>query len=209
MNDFEKMLAQLKACDVKSNAANAALLARGVVLQAMGALYRACGEEYPSEASFLEVMGGRCVRALVRERGLSAAFEFVRVLGSHAMHDKRVTKNAATAALGYATAIVSAMRDKVAPGSAAHLPGTGMSEAETRKEYIDLFLSEAGWELVGHDDTPQPCKAGTEIKVTGMPPSGQDGYCDYVLYGSRSHRCRLQRYCSQTGSFFLLPGSGV
>ena len=183
MNDFEKMLAQLKACDVKSNAANAALLARGVVLQAMGALYRACGEEYPNEASFLEVMGGRCVRALVRERGLSAAFEFVRVLGSHAMHDKRVTKNAATAALGYAAAIVSAMRDKVAPGSAAHLPRTGMSEAETRKEYIDLFLSEAGWELVGHDNTPQPCKAGTEIKVTGMPPSGQDGFCDYVLYG--------------------------
>ena len=58
-----------------------------------------------------------------------------------------------------------------------------LSEAETRKEYIDLFLSEAGWELVGHDNTPQPCKAGTEIKVTGMPPSGQDGFCDYVLYG--------------------------
>ena len=192
MNDFEKMLAQLKACDVKSNAANAALLARGVVLQAMAALYRACGEEFPGDASFLEIMGGRCVRALVRERGLSAAFEFVRVLGSHAMHDKRVTKNAATAALGYATAIVEAAACAGRPpyqGTAARPEGDGgvrgapalprpLSEAETRKEYIDLFLSEAGWELVGHDNTPQPCRAGTEIKVTGMPPSGQDGYCD-------------------------------
>lgn len=61
--------------------------------------------------------------------------------------------------------------------------GHPLTEAETRKAYIDLLLSEAGWELVGHDNTPQPCKAGTEIKVTGMPPGGQDGYCDYVLYG--------------------------
>lgn len=183
MNDFEKMLAQLKACDVKSNAANAALLTRGVVLQAMGALYRACGEEYPSEASFLEVMGGRCVRALLRERGLSAAFEFVRVLGSHAAHEKHVTKNAAVAAVAYAAAIVEAIQNAIAPGTFKFTMPRPLSEAETRKEYIDLFLSEAGWELVGHDNTPQPCKAGTEIKVTGMPPKGQDGFCDYVLYG--------------------------
>ncbi len=77
------------------------------------------------------------------------------------------------------------MRETVEPkadAEAFEMPRE-LSEAETRKEYIDLFLSEAGWELVGHDNTPQPCKAGTEIKVTGMPPHGQDGYCDYVLYG--------------------------
>lgn len=28
-----------------------------------------------------------------------------------------------------------------------------------------------------------PGKAGVEIRVEGMPPDGQDGYCDYVLFG--------------------------
>lgn len=60
---------------------------------------------------------------------------------------------------------------------------TEYSEVETRKLFIDLMLQDAGWELVGKDNVPLPGKAGTEIKVHGMPK--QDvGYADYVLYGS-------------------------
>ena len=194
MKGFEDMIALLNACAPERDAKNAALTARTVVCQAMAALYRNAGEEMPDSDSFLEMMGGRCVRNLIRERNLAAAFEYVRVLASHALHEKRVTKNAATAAVAYAAAIVEATAawghaalpvDDGGVRGAPALPSMphSLSEAETRKEYIDLFLSEAGWELVGHDNTPQPCKAGTEIKVTGMPPSGQDGYCDYVLYG--------------------------
>ncbi len=193
MNEFEDMIALLKACAPERDAKSAALTARNVVCQAMAALYRNAGETMSDSDSFLEMMGGRCVRDLIRERNLAAAFEYVRVLGSHAMHEKRVTKNAATAAVAYVAAIVEAAAawgrarpaDVGGVGGAPAMPAMPrpLSEAETRKEYIDLFLSEAGWELVGHDNTPQPCRAGTEIKVTGMPPKGQDGFCDYVLYG--------------------------
>ena len=54
-----------------------------------------------------------------------------------------------------------------------------VSEAETRKRYIDLSLKECGWDVL---------REGRELEyeVTGMPastnPSGK-GYVDYVLWG--------------------------
>ena len=64
---------------------------------------------------------------------------------------------------------------------AAPFPTTtpGISEAQTRQYYIDVFLKEAGWSDLedGH---------GKEYPVVGMPtstnPSG-NGYVDYVLWG--------------------------
>ena len=50
------------------------------------------------------------------------------------------------------------------------------SEAQTRDTFIDLLLSEAGWNLsrVGHD---------TEYPVIGMPNNSGEGFIDYVLWG--------------------------
>lgn len=50
-----------------------------------------------------------------------------------------------------------------------------ISEAETRKKYIDIDLLEAGWQI-GTD-----CLE--EVEVTGMPNPTGLGYVDYVLYG--------------------------
>ncbi len=49
------------------------------------------------------------------------------------------------------------------------------SEAETRDEFIDLLLREAGWPLSQPQDR--------EFKVTGMPSSSGVGYVDYMLWG--------------------------
>jgi type I restriction enzyme, R subunit len=49
------------------------------------------------------------------------------------------------------------------------------SEAETRDEYIDLLLKEAGWEL----EEPQD----REFEVAGMPNAEGKGFVDYVLWG--------------------------
>ncbi len=88
----------------------------------------------------------------------------------------------------------------------AQIP-TGISEAETRRLYIDLMLKEAGWEVLDKEGTIKPSKACIEVEVDGMPnkgakvamvneyadqmqvadegtiPSGGKGYCDYVLFG--------------------------
>lgn len=59
-----------------------------------------------------------------------------------------------------------------------------ISEAETRKLYIDLMLKEAGWEVLETEGAIQPSKACIEVEVQGMPNAQGIGYCDYVLFGS-------------------------
>lgn len=62
--------------------------------------------------------------------------------------------------------------------------GVNISEAQTRKLYIDLYLKEAGWKVLDKDNVKLPEKAGIEIKVLGMPNNQGIGFVDYVLYGS-------------------------
>jgi type I restriction enzyme R subunit len=59
-----------------------------------------------------------------------------------------------------------------------------ISEAETRKLFIDLMLKEAGWEVLDTEGSVQPSKACIEVEVQGMPTDTGTGYCDYVLFGS-------------------------
>ncbi len=58
-----------------------------------------------------------------------------------------------------------------------------LSEAETRKQYIDLMLREAGWIVLEKKGLIQPLKACIEIEVDGMPTASKKGYADYVLFG--------------------------
>ena len=59
-----------------------------------------------------------------------------------------------------------------------------ISEAETRKLYIDLMLKEAGWDVLSKEGDIQPSKACIEIEVEGMPNNEGKGYVDYVLFGA-------------------------
>ena len=58
-----------------------------------------------------------------------------------------------------------------------------ISEAETRKLYIDLMLKEAGWDILTTEGAVQRLKACIEVEVKGMPNAHEVGYVDYVLYG--------------------------
>lgn len=57
-----------------------------------------------------------------------------------------------------------------------------ISEAETRKLYIDLLLKEAGWEVLEKEGEIIAGQAGIEIEVNGMPSDSGVGYADYVLF---------------------------
>ena len=58
-----------------------------------------------------------------------------------------------------------------------------ISEAETRRMYIDLMLKEAGWDILTTEGAVQPLKACIEVEVKGMPNAHEVGYVDYVLFG--------------------------
>ncbi len=59
-----------------------------------------------------------------------------------------------------------------------------ISEAETRKLYIDLMLKDAGWQVLEAKGAIEPSKACIEVEVKGMPKGNGVGYADYVLFGS-------------------------
>ena len=61
---------------------------------------------------------------------------------------------------------------------------TGISEAETRRYFIDMMLQEAGWEVLDKEGAIVPLKACIEVKVEGMPTDSREGYADYVLFGA-------------------------
>lgn len=105
------------------------------------------------------------------------------------------------------TIIQTASQEAVADKKPVVAMITDISEAETRKLYIDLMLKEAGWDVLDTEGTIQPSKACIEVEVEGMPygyfsenehvhsdgrmvaeeieiPRGAKGYCDYVLFGS-------------------------
>lgn len=58
-----------------------------------------------------------------------------------------------------------------------------ISEADTRKIFIDMMLREAGWEIIEQDGVIVPSKACVEIKLEGMPNAEGVGYADYILFG--------------------------
>lgn len=57
-----------------------------------------------------------------------------------------------------------------------------LSEAETRRLYIDLLLREAGWKVTETEGEIKGGEAGIEIEVHGMPSESGVGYADYVLW---------------------------
>lgn len=64
-----------------------------------------------------------------------------------------------------------------------YLSWADISEAETRRLFIDLMLREAGWEVMENEGDKQPGKACVEIEVSPMPNKENRGFADYVLFG--------------------------
>lgn len=73
---------------------------------------------------------------------------------------------------------LEAVKNKKEAAKDVPLPPSPVSEAETRKRYIDVYLKEVGWNL----SEPKT----REFKVTGIPKSISEsgfGFADYVLWG--------------------------
>ncbi len=71
-----------------------------------------------------------------------------------------------------------------APSVKADISWGDISEAETRRRFIDLMLREAGWDVLETEGDTQSGKACVEVEVAGMPNNAGKGYADYVLFGS-------------------------
>ena len=86
--------------------------------------------------------------------------------------------------IGHIESIVTPEAIAEAPSVKPELSWGDISEAETRRRYIDLMLREAGWDVLENEGDIMPGKACIEIEVTGMPNNAAKGYADYVLFGT-------------------------
>lgn len=183
MNKIDELLARLGRVAESNDAANEkALEAMSAVMSAMEALIGK--DNLPEEDSFLARMSTDEVRQLFAVNGeLERAANYVRILGGNARHGKRIKRTQANVAIDHAREFVWAAKARMDPSSARGTFKRGISEAETRRQYVDVLLEEANWEVMTDRGGIHAGKASIEIEVEGMEPAGQNGYCDYVLFG--------------------------
>ena len=165
-----------------------AVTCRGAVRDCVGEIYKSKGAEMPPKASLLELLADTPVREFVADDDRLRDLEFVRVLGMNAEHKRKVKRTYAQLAAEISVDFLEMVDAKLNGGGRGvsalpSVPQPGISEAETRRAYIDVYLEEAGWDVLETEGTMLPGKACIEIKVEGMPNNTGEGFCDYVLYG--------------------------
>lgn len=156
---------------------------RQVLISAIDYIFEVTHSDKPVSASLLELIEHPAVAGYIDDADLLASMHYVRILGMNAEHKRNIRKKEAALALENITYIVGLLKAKESGTDAAYHKPPYMSEAATRRLYIDQYLREAGWEILETEHIAQPGKAGIEIEVHGMPNEHGKGYCDYVLYG--------------------------
>ena len=106
---------------------------------------------------------------------LYKGLDFARIIASKIEHGEKVSDKQIKLAEANIATLENGNAEKALPY---------MSEANTRKIYIDTYLKEAGWEVLSTDNQILPLKACVEIKVEGMPNAEGVGFVDYVLTGA-------------------------
>lgn len=160
-----------------------ARLCRALLESSVDYMFDKADEKKPQNASLLELIDSPTVRSYIDDDEIISGLHYVRILGMNAQHGMSVRKKEAKLAqdnISYLVGLINAKENGVV---STYKKPPYMSEANTRKLYIDLYLKEAGWEVLDTENVAMPHKAGVEIKVEGMPNAQEIGFCDYVLYG--------------------------
>lgn len=153
----------------------------------------------PATATMLELIDSRVISLFADNDEARKSLHYIRTLGINAQHDLHIKKSQVKLSFNNLLFFAQFVYKKYeTPREIETIVFPKyMSEAETRKIYIDLYLNEAGWEVLEPNSktvlpngkevasgTVFPGKACSEIPVEGMPNSSGIGFCDYVLYGN-------------------------
>ena len=183
------------------------LVCRNVLEKVIDLIFEVQKVKKPANAQLLELINNEVVQNYLDNDILIDALHFVRIAGINALHGKHIKRTQAIVAVDNIEYLLAVVKDKLENDSldkndtiqspvllsSITVPPV-MNEFETRKVYIDLYLNEAGWEVVpptGKTKLPGgelvdsgsiiPGKACSEIPVTGMNNASGIGFCDYVF----------------------------
>lgn len=175
-----------------------AVKCRTALFAVVNFIYNKQGVSVPEKATMLELLDGNIIAPFVNNPVILESLHFIRKLGINAQHDVHIKKSQSKLAIDNLAFFVEFVFRKFnQPESISEIVVPKyMSEADTRKIYIDLYLGEAGWDVIEPNSsttlkdgtvvssgTPIPSKACSEIPVAGLPNRSGIGFCDYVLYG--------------------------
>lgn len=172
----------ITAAEIK-DAAERVKAYRGVLTDAIDYIYERTNTHKPEKASLLELVDSDVLANYVQDSDVINSLHYVRILGMNAEHDQKIKKTADKLAYDNLAYFIGLIEAQEKGTRAQYQKPPYMSEANTRKLYIDLYLKEAGWDVLDTENVAIAGKAGIEIKVEGMPNAQGIGFCDYVLYG--------------------------
>lgn len=172
----------ITAAEIK-DAAERVKAYRGVLTDAIDYIYESTNTHKPEKASLLELVDSDVLANYVQDSDVINSLHYVRILGMNAEHDQKIKKTADKLAYDNLAYFIGLIEAQEKGTRAQYQKPPYMSEANTRKLYIDLYLKEAGWDVLDTENVAIAGKAGIEIKVEGMPNAQGTGFCDYVLYG--------------------------
>lgn len=172
----------ITAAEIK-DAAERVKACRGVLTDAIDYIYESTNTHKPEKASLLELVDSDVLANYVQDSDVINSLHYVRILGMNAEHDQKIKKTADKLAYDNLAYFIGLIEAQEKGTRAQYQKPPYMSEANTRKLYIDLYLKEAGWDVLDTENVAIAGKAGIEIKVEGMPNAQGIGFCDYVLYG--------------------------
>lgn len=186
------------------------LVCRNVLEKAINLIFDVEEVRKPAEASLLELINNQTVQNFFGNDVILDSLHFIRIVGINAFHGKYIKKTQAKVAYDNTKNMIEFIGNKLVDQSNVKVNvitdnyiqpnksflNTPISEAETRKVYIDSYLEEAGWEVVEPNLNTTlssgkiiksgsliPGKACCEIPVQGLLNVSGIGFCDYVLYG--------------------------
>ncbi len=160
-----------------------AKLCRELLEHAIEYIYQKANAELPPKASLLELLESTVVRDYINDNDIINSLHFVRIAGMNASHGQNVRPKDVKLAVDNISYLIGLINAKETGTDSDYHKPPYMSEEVTRRLYVDLYLREAGWEVLATENVALPGKAGIEIEVQGMPNPKGLGYCDYVLYG--------------------------
>lgn len=172
----------ITAAEIK-DAAERVKAYRGVLTDAIDYIYESTNTHKPEKASLLELVDSDVLANYVQDSDVINSLHYVRILGMNAEHDQKIKKTADKLAYDNLAYFIGLIEAQEKGTRAQYQKPPYMSEVNTRKLYIDLYLKEAGWDVLDTENVAIAGKAGIEIKVEGMPNAQGIGFCDYVLYG--------------------------
>lgn len=156
---------------------------RVVLSSAINYIFEQSKVKKPETASLLELIDSETVSAFIGDSDLINSLHYIRILGINAEHEQKIKKAEDKLAQSNLLYLIGLLEAQKSGTRAEYQKPPYMSEATTRKLYIDLYLREAGWDVLETENVCVAGKAGIEIQVNGMPNSQGIGFCDYVLYG--------------------------